>query len=83
MVVNRRGIRDRVILAIGTRTIERPRELQIPADGGEHEIVHVLYALRNSGLVAFKRGRNIHAPGINLTDIHLTKQGMTYYRRLR
>ena len=77
-----RTIKDRLIVAIGLTTIERPRELQLAAGTNEHHVVHALYRLEKDGLTAFKTRRNIHSPGKNLTKIHLTDKGIERFREL-
>lgn len=76
-------IKDRLILAIGLDVIERPRELQVPTQTDEHSIVHALYRLEKDGLSEFKVKRNVHSPGRNLTNIHLTNKGIERLRELR
>jgi DNA-binding PadR family transcriptional regulator len=78
-----RTIKDRLILAIGVTTVERPRELQKPTHTDEHSIVHALYRLEKDGLTEFKVKRNAHAPGRNLTRIRLTSKGIEKYEELR
>lgn len=75
-------IKDRLILGIAERTIERPRELQQAAQTNEHHVVHALYRLQKDGLADFKTGRNIHSPGKNLTKIRLTPKGIEKLRSL-
>lgn len=77
------SVKNRIILAIGTDVIERPRELQTKVDTDEHSIAHVLYALQKDGLTEFKKRRNLHSAGVNLTKIRLTKQGKKRYEELR
>lgn len=76
-------IKERLILAIGFDTIERPRQLQKPAGTNEHHVVHVLYRLEKDGLTEFKVKKNIHSSGKNLTRIRLTPQGIERYKELR
>ena len=78
-----KGIKDRVVLAIGLTEVERPRQLQLRVDADEHDIVHSLYRLEKEGLTEFKVKRNAHSPGRNLTKIRLTKQGKERYEELR
>ena len=78
-----RGIKDRTLLAIGLDVIERPRELQIPVDADEPELVHTIYRLNREGFAEFKTKKNLHSPGKNLTKIRLTKQGQKRYEELR
>jgi hypothetical protein len=75
-------IKDRLIIAIGLTTVERPRQLQLAADTNEHHVVHALYRLEKDGLTSFKVKRNAHAPGRNLTKIQLTPKGIEKYREL-
>jgi hypothetical protein len=76
-------VKTRIIRAIGTQTVKRPRQLQNPVDAGEHDIVHELYALQKQGLVDYKAKRNIHSPGKNLTDIRLTKRGQALLKGMK
>ena len=78
-----RTIKDRLILAIGLTTVERPRELQKAAETNEHHVVHALYSMGKDGLTSFKVKRNAHSPGRNLTKIKLTDKGIERYRELQ
>lgn len=76
-------IKERLILGIADRTVERPRELQQAAGTNEHHVVHALYRLQKDGLAEFKTGYGIHSPGKNLTKIRLTERGVKKYKELR
>lgn len=79
-----RSIKARLILGIGDKhVVERPRELQRAADADEHNVTHALYSLQKDGDVTFKRKRNIHAPGLNVTDIKLTPKGQRKYEEYK
>lgn len=77
------SVKDRLILGIGLTIIERPRELQHAAGQDEHHVVHVLYLLHDTGLVAYKRRKGKDRPGVNLTSIQLTPKGIEKYKELR
>lgn len=76
-------IKDRLILGIADRVIERPRELQQAAQTNEHHVVHALYSLQKEGLTTFQAKHNIHSPGKNLTKIRLTERGIRKYKELK
>lgn len=76
-------IKDRIVLGVAEKTIERPRELQQIAGTNEHHVVHALYAMRNDGLIEFKKKKNVHSPGVNLTKIKLTKKGMDRLEKIK
>lgn len=76
-------IKDRIILAIGDDTIERPRAIQRAAQTNEHHVVHVLYAMQKQGLVEFKLKKDLYSPGKNLTRIRLTDKGQELRRKLK
>lgn len=76
-------IKDRLILGIADKVIERPRELQHAAQTNEHHVVHALYSLQKDGLTTFQAKRNLHSPGKNLTKIRLTERGVQKYKELR
>lgn len=75
-------VKNRIINGIGLDVIERPRQLQRAAQADEHNVVHVLYMLEKQGLVTFRKKRSLHSPGINLTDIRLTRQGVKHWKEL-
>lgn len=76
-------VKTRIINGIGLDIIERPRYLQRAAKTDEHHVTHALYMLERQGLVTFRKKRSLHSPGINLTDIRLTRQGIKLWRELR
>jgi hypothetical protein len=82
-VAEDRGIKERILLAVGTTIVERPRNLQLSVDADEHSITHTLYRLNRDGLLQFKTRKNLHSTGMNLTKIRLTKQGIRKYEALR
>ena len=75
-------VKLRILNGIGLNVINRPRQLQQTAKTDEHNVVHTLYLLEKQGLVTFRKKRSIHSPGINLTDIRLTRQGIKVWKEL-
>lgn len=75
-------VKLRILNGIGLNVIERPRQLQQVAKADEHNVVHTLYMLERQGLVTFRKKRSIHSPGVNLTDIRLTRQGIKLWKEI-
>jgi hypothetical protein len=78
---NKNTVKLRIINGIGLDIIERPRQLQKAARADEHHVVHVLHTLEKQGLVTFRKKRSMHSPGVNLTDIRLTREGIKLWRQ--
>jgi len=75
-------VKTRILNGIGLDVIERPRQLQTAAGTSEHHVVHELYSMKTQGLVEFRRKKNLHSTGINLTDIRLTKKGIQLWKQI-
>ena len=75
-------VKTRILNGIGLNVIERPRELQKAAGTSEHNVVHELYAMKTQGLVEFRRKKNLHSRGVNLTDIRLTREGIKLWKEI-
>ena len=75
-------VKLRILSGIGLNVVNRPRQLQQAAKTDEHNVVHTLYMLEKLGLVTFRKKKSIHSPGVNLTDIRLTRQGIKLWKEI-